>query len=69
MFRRPQQTASLRLRTLQVSGYIGKTYEESEPLHRIVVAVTEAANEALVGGRRLWVTGGAGGPGCLVFHG
>ena len=48
-------------RRLQVAGYIGATYEESRPLHELVVSATEAANEALTGARRLWVTGGAGG--------
>ena len=45
---------------VQASGYIGSTYEESKPLQRLVQAAVEAANETLVGARRLWVLGGAG---------
>lgn len=53
---------------MQAAGYIGKNFEESKPLHEIVVAAVQAANESLVGPRRLWVMGGAGAdpgwPGC-----
>lgn len=54
---------------MQAAGYIGKTFEESKPLHEIVVAAVQAANESLVGPRRLWVMGGAGAaPGLAARH-
>ncbi len=49
-----------RCHLLQAAGYIGKTLEESKPLHEVVVAAVQAANQSLVGPRRLWVMGGAG---------